>query len=524
MSKSIRHPVVFALAMAVFAMAALLGLMHGVAIAAPAQLPTDAGPTRSVILDAMGPKAAVVITPSTFIDICTQHAPKCPLDEATWPGAPGEWQFTGKRWVKNSGTPPGRDVIWEWSMPYSGTNPAFAGQRENHYADYSSNPTGSPDFSASVDAYTYDWERWIIEPNNLRWMQMGNVDENASMSLGESDCVNGAYYPVIDHNTPWAYTDLYATQFTQNCGGGGYVLTKLDEEWGTPLSEERVVFCDNPRTGIPASENALGNAVCKMSPHVGRAQQRYAFGAVPGKAVGVGCEVVIYAWGWDHQPVGTTSGQDYEAYFRNGELRFSRYYGLGSFAQGTMPDVFDDAWWNPKCDLAWTGITNAVYSGVFKIGSTVYTDSIHLPGPTVIQIDQSGGTITNTQGQLTVDFPPNTFTETVTITLSLVDIDNFYPLQGVNRAFSLSAVSLSSGEARQPGLPFTVTVGYADYALGVTAESSLALYHAEGEAWVLEPSSQAITAANQVSAVLNRTGAWAIFGSPHRIFLPSGLR
>lgn len=510
--------------MAFFAMIVLLGLMHGVAVAGPAQMLADSAYGQPGSLDSMPPKASTVMTPSTFIDLCTQHSPKCPLDEATWPGAPGEWQFTGKRWVKHSGTPPGRDVIWEWSMPYSGTNPAFIGQRENHYADYSSNPTGSPDFSASADAYTYDWERWVIEPDNLRWMQMGGINENFSVPVGENDCINGSYYPVIDQTTPWTYTDIYSTQSTQHCGGGGYALTKVDELWGPPLSEERVVFCDDPRVGIPAGESVLGNAVCKMSPYAGRVQQRYALGPVPGKVASVGCEVVIYAWGWDHQPSGTTSGQDYEAAFRNGEMRFSRWYNLSQVAQGVIPDAFDDAWWNPKCDLAWMGITNAVYSGVFKIGSTVYTDSIHLPGPTVTQIGEAGGTITNTQGQVTVDFPANAFTETVTVTLALTDTGDVYPLQGMNRAFVLTATALSSGEPRQPVMPFTITVGYADYALGVTAELSLALYHAEGEVWTPEPSSQVNTTDNRVGALRDRTGAWAILGSAHRIFLPSGLR
>lgn len=465
------------------------------------------------------------LLPSTEhpLDICSQHAPKCPLDEAYWLGEPSAWQYTAKRWQRHTETPSGRKVIWEWSAPYAGSNPAYAGYRENHYADFTEIPTGSPVFSAQ--GLTYDWEVWRPYNGGLIFHRYGGSSEAESLPIGEYDCTGGVHYPVVDHRVDHAWTPMCAMRDGE-CTCGGYIATQLIEEWGPPLSWQRGKLCDNPRTGIPTEESRKANLICKISPHVGIVHQRYVLGQTASLPPSVGCEVVVYAWGWE-KPDEPSQGQAYETWFRNGELRFSRWLDLSHEILDNIPDHDDDGWWNPKCDIAWSGITNAVYSGVYKIGPTVYTDTVALPLEVGAPVSVSGGHLASTLDGVSYFFPPGTFTDTVTVTHTIrfqEDSPMLGQLAGIGRFYEIGAVHYNTHQPMQPSHSYTVTVDYAAQSLGPAIEDTLALYYWDEGQWLKEPTSVALTEASQVRARPTHLSLWAVLGDTHRVFLPLILK
>lgn len=318
------------------------------------------------------------------ISICSQHAPKCPLTAASWPGEPDGWQYTGKKWIWVPGTKNvfNRTTVWEYSQPYSGSTPEYQGQREDRYASCSGDPQDCSFFNGTPPT-TYDWERYMQVGDNFKVMQLGNFNEAESYLIGDVDCESGIFYPVVDHNMPFTYTLMHTNRW-KSCTGGGYVAAYLSEQWGEPLSQERIALCDNATNGVPASLSQAGNNICKISPHVGVVFQRYIFGAAsPAELPSVGCEAVLYAWGWSepHSPV---TGQDYQTWFRNGELRFTRWYDLSiQVSLGNIPTPDDHDWWDSRCQSAWTEEGNWLYTGTFRVGNAEYRDQAMIEGPRV---------------------------------------------------------------------------------------------------------------------------------------------
>ena len=362
-------------------------------------------------------------SPTQALSICSQHAPKCPLTAPGWPGEPDGWQRTGKKWTWVPGTPNifGREVVWEYSQPYAGTTPAYIGQREDHYADQT-NP--------AVPPITYDWERWMQVGDNFRLMQLGNKTEPASYLVGEADCSSGIFYPVVDHSLPYYYTPMYTNRWG-TCTGGGYIAAYLAEQWGDPLSQKRQALCDNTINGVPDSLSPAGNAICKISPYVGVVYQRYIFGAAtPAELPSVGCEAVLYAWGWT-EPRSPASGQQYQSWFRNGELRFTRWYELSNqVTVGNLPDPDEHDWWNPRCQAAWQGEGNWLYSGTFWAGSTIYHDQAVLPTTGVQVIPPGGGSLDVAGSGVQYAFPAGVFTQTVQVVSYLPDQSELPPTDG----------------------------------------------------------------------------------------------
>jgi hypothetical protein len=461
-------------------------------------------------------------TPLTrTIDICSQHAPKCALDEDTWAGEEGAWQFTGKKWVWHSGTPKDRKIAWEWSRPYPGSNPDYIGKRENHYSNFSKAPNDSPDFWGT-GPYTYDWELWLPEESNNRFLQYAGHTEYDAYHIGEHDCESGVYFPVIDQDVDYAYTPL-AVQVEDRCVTGGYIVTYRTELWDEPLSETRIQNCDDFARGIPSSDSPKGNLICKLSPYVGVVYQTYAWGdgLNPGDPPALGCEGVVYAWGWE-KPAMANSGQDYEAYFRNGELRYTRWIDLtGESAEVPPPDDFD--WWTPRCETSWSEINNVLYSGVYKVGSTVYTDTIALPYSVVAEIPPSGGGLVSPLNQITFTFPAETFTETVLVTQTLLTEEYIPPtgsLLGINRFYTLAAGSENTGRPIEPSQPYTVTIQYSDSGLGAAIEDTLALYLWRENQWKIEATSSIFTTTNTIIATPDQLGTWGVLGETERVYLP----
>jgi hypothetical protein len=461
---------------------------------------------------------------TTAISVCSQHAPKCPLDPDNWVGEPDGWQFTGKKWTWYPYTLNrfNRQTIWEYSQPYAGDIPEYAGQREDHYSDYTNSPDEYPLVKGRAPK-TYDWERWAPVGDNFRVMQLGNKNESQSYLLGETDCSSGIFYPVVDQDHPYFFTPMFTNRWGK-CTGGGYVAAYLNELWGEPLSQRRTSLCDNKINGIPAEFSPVGNTVCKISPYVGTVYQRYIFGPKnEGVRPSVGCEAVLYAWGWT-QPEAPLSGQDYQAWFRNGELRFSRWFELSRKASAGNPPAPDNhAWWNQMCSGAWTGEGNWLYTGTFRAGQTVYHDQAQLPQLTVAEVTIEGGLLRLDDISATYNFPPGTFTDTVRIVEYEPQIMELPPLEGktlVGPAFRIFAEANDQPTMAQPTKPYTVSLQYIDADLAGKPEAYIALYYWDGYHWVRERTSQVDKKLNRVSASPDHFSLWALMTESGRIYLP----
>ncbi len=466
---------------------------------------------------------------ASVVSICSQHAPKCTLTEENWPEDTDAWQFTGKKWLWDPRTPNrfNREVVWEWSAPYAGDNPDYAAHREDHYSDYTNTPDGYPNVPGEPPK-TYDWERWVIdEQGNYKLLQFGNHDEDASYLVGQTSCEDGLYYPVLEYTHPYAYTPMYTTGFGE-CLGNGYISAHLAEKWGEPLSATRLQKCDDPIKGVPSSLSPRGNAVCKLSPYTGVIYQRYIFGAGddPLLTPGAGCEAVLYAWGWP-EPQSAVTGQNYETWFRNGELHFSRWYDLSrDVASSGLPAPDDHEWWNSRCVNAWTDVGNWVYSGVFRIGETVYEDSAVVPEMSITQLPAAGGTMRSRNGQAAFTFGATSFDKAVTVT-------QFEPYPGspppppnlIDPAYvyGLTAVYADSGEAAQPAGDFWMTITYADTAPGIDSEDKLGLFYWDGKQWMEEPAVVDPEANTIIAAPAHLATWWSVQSKValYRIYFPA---
>ena len=468
--------------------------------------------------------AATPAVPTSAISVCSQHAPKCPLNPDNWIGEPDGWQYTGKKWTWYPYTINrfNRQTIWEYSQPYAGSNPEYFGQREDHYADYTNSPDEYPLVNGRPPR-TYDWERWKPEGDNFRVMQLGNKNESLSYLLGDTDCATGIFYPVVDHTMPYFYTPMFTNRWGK-CTGGGYVAAYLSEIWGEPLSQKRLSLCDNKINGVPAEFSPLGNRICKISPYVGTVYQRYIFGPKnDGGRPSVGCEAVLYAWGWT-EPETPLSGQDYQAWFRNGELRFSRWYELSRKVSPTNPPAPDDhAWWNRMCSGAWTGEGNWLYTGTFRVGQTVYHDQAQFPELTVAEIAPAGGIFRLDDIGATYDFSPDTFSDTVRIVEYEPLTMELPPLEGktlVGSAFRIFAEYKDQPEMAQPLKPYRVELKYSPDALAGKPASLLALYYWDGYHWIKEPTSRVDERSDLVIATPNHLSLWAVLADSGRIYFP----
>ncbi len=458
--------------------------------------------------------------PSKLLSVCSQHAPKCPLDPENWPGEPDGWQYTGKKWTWYPYTINrfNRHTIWEYSQPYMGTNPVFAEQREDHYSDYTNSPDEYPRVQGRKPK-TYDWERWMPVGDNFKVMQLGSSSEMKSYLLGETDCSTGIFYPVVDHTHPYFSTPMSTNRWGE-CTGGGYVAAYLTELWGEPLSRQRLELCDNKINGVPAQFSPQGNIVCKISPYVGTVFQRYIFGPKrEGSRPSVGCEAVLYAWGWT-EPQQPASGQDYQAWFRNGELRFTRWYELSRKASpGNPPAPDDHDWWNHNCQGAWTGEGNWLYTGTFRAGQTVYHDQAELPVLTVAEVTPAGGVLRLEGVGATYTFPAGAFTETVRIVeypAEKIEVPPTGNMLQVGAVFRIFAEIESVSEIIQPELPYQVTIRYDPALLSSASPDGIGLYYWNGYTWLREPSSRVDGENHTLTATPEHFSLWGVLADVDR--------
>ncbi len=483
---------------------------------------SSADSVYSAVRTEIDPKSDV--SPAQTLSICSQHAPKCPLTAAGWLGEPDGWQYTGKKWIWVPDTRDlNRSVVWEYSQPYSGSTQEYFGQREDHYAFCS----GDPDDCSLIGGtkpVTYDWERWLQVGDNFKVMQLGVESENESHKIGDVDCDSGIYYPVVDHTTPYAYTPMYS-DISGACTGGGYVAAHLSELWGEPLSQKRLALCDNTVNGMPADLSQAGNTICKISPYVGVVFQRYLFdSAPPNNMPGLGCEAVLYAWGWS-EPRSPASGQQYQTWFRNGELRFTRWYNLtNQMTAGDIPQPDDHVWWDSRCQSAWTEEGNWLYTGTFRVGDAEYQDQAALAVPSKTEITPVGGQVILPGSGAQYIFPAGVFTQTVQVVSYLPDQAELPPTDGrfkIAPAHYIFAETPAGQVLGNPAAPYTITLSYSDQ-IG-SLENSLAFYSWDGYQWLKEPSSQVDIGSNTLTAMPDHFSLWAAMVDGRRVYLPAVL-
>jgi Tol biopolymer transport system component len=148
-------------------------------------------------------------------------------------------------------------------------------------------------------------------------------------------------------------------------------------------------------------------------------------------------------------------------------------------------------------------------------------------GSVGVTIPTSGGTLV--ASGIVMDFPANTFTDTVVVTHTAY-LPGEAPspggnLIGIDQFFDIDAIYASTGQPAQPapGQIYTVTISYSEGEKGAAIEGTLALYYWNGSQWVPEASS-VYTASNTVVAAPNHLSLWAVLGETRRVYLPLVLK
>jgi hypothetical protein len=472
--------------------------------------------------------SATLTTSSDYISVCSQHPALCPVNGDTWAGEPDAWRKTGKKWITDPNTPDSPhsiNVMWEFSFPYQGPNPDYLGQQDNPYLDYSNTPDGWPTITGTAP-YVFEWERWDRVGDNYIMHQYAGQSELTSRFVGTDDCESGTYYPVVDHSNPYTYSPMSVLR-QGYCAQGGYMVARLIETWGAPRSLQRLVHCDNELNGIPSAVTPLGAAACYHSPYVGTVYQGYAWGPGdhPNDKPVLGCEAAVYAWGWSEPDGPANLGQDWEAWFRNGELRLSAWYKLSNRSAVVPPP--DSKWWDDGCAEAWSESKNWLYAGKFQIGEAVYTDTLQVVPKVSAELASEGGQLTSSLDATSYQFPQGVFTQSVTVVHTVLMEDsaaNAGPQVRTNHVFELEAFETATGAAVVPGAPFTITIGYGDAPIADPIGERMALYFWDGGEWVIEPNAIILPELVVVRASLSRLGRFALLVEPLKTLIPSVSR
>jgi Tol biopolymer transport system component len=192
----------------------------------------------------------------------------------------------------------------------------------------------------------------------------------------------------------------------------------------------------------------------------------------------------------------------------------------------------EESSWNPSISadgrfVAFGSDANNLVPGDNNESRDIFLRDREAAGSVGVTIPTSGGTLV--ASGIVMDFPSNTFTDTVVVTHtaylpgeapspggSLIGIDHF---------FDIDAIYASTGQPAQPapGQIYTVTISYGEGEKGPAIEGTLALYYWNGSQWVPEASS-VYTASNTVVAAPNHLSLWAVLGETRRVYLPLVLK
>lgn len=134
-----------------------------------------------------------------------------------------------------------------------------------------------------------------------------------------------------------------------------------------------------------------------------------------------------------------------------------------------------------------------------------------------------GGSISSTDGKVSLAFPPGAFSRAVNLTYrQLVYGEDPGALVNIRSNFYLTATDADTGQtaALIPGQTFTITVHYTNAEKGAMIEDTLALYYWNGTEWEKEATSVIDTAGNTVTATPDHFSLWAVLGETNKVYLP----
>lgn len=295
----------------------------------------------------------------------------------------GGRNYTAKQYIRLPSTPSlGADINWVWSGPNAD------GSRFVVYQPY---PNGVP-------GPVIEWEKWTGDPTNhlaINHSYGGNSEQTNRKAYSSFEQCQNNQTGYIWPNLSYPSVTASVAQSMRDSGGcpkAGSVTVKIVDFWSTPGSTVRNDRCNSY---IPATLTKHGNNICKAIPYAGIVYQRYVAGSSSDPTIGYyGCEATVYGWGSPNSSI-----YNFRDWFRNGELRWSNYLGLGNFP--ISPGQSED-WWDGQCARAFTERTNWVYSGNYKLTNDEFVDtgkdgfvaqdsklvSMNVPGPIAGSIDR----------------------------------------------------------------------------------------------------------------------------------------
>jgi hypothetical protein len=143
-------------------------------------------------------------------------------------------------------------------------------------------------------------------------------------------------------------------------------------------------------------------------------------------------------------------------------------------------------------------------------------------------ITTSGGSLALPSGQVILDIPSGTFPESAVVTTTLLAPEVIpSPPTGMlsaGLAFSIEAVSSSSGLSIQPSSSYQLETHYDPNSLGPIIEDALGIYSWNGSTWQLESASGPDNTTHTITANPDHFSNWAIFGETKSVYLPLAIR
>ena len=244
-----------------------------------------------------------------------------------------KWQFTASevkiRFINDA---PGRDL--------------FVDRIEIDGVKYQANDPQT--YTSASGSSGYNNSNWLYSNgyfhfNHLEYSSLNNK------SYGSNVC-----------NSGWSYA----------VNGGTYIATYLRETFGPANTDYRIQRCNRD---IPESSFLATNRICREAPYVARVDQRYGGGA------NNGCEAVVYAWGYQEVPSGTTllgkpydnANKSWKYWMRNGELVYAGYASINDLK---IHAPRDNEFWINACGSTWNTARKTYYTGRYRLSPYDYID------------------------------------------------------------------------------------------------------------------------------------------------------
>jgi hypothetical protein len=254
--------------------------------------------------------------------------------------------WVGKQFVSTTGR-----YIWSVSGPLPGTT-----DRQLHYCEASA---ANRNFCLGD---SFEWERWARLDNRLgKVLQFGGINQSVSgwryptQHTCQTRTLPGFIWPSLAAGQTYTYRSLYTAG---DCRPGYVALVREPYTSKSGLCQWLL------------SPYQVARAICDTSTQVHLVYQCY-YQLIDNISY-IGVEAVVYISGYP-QPVSGLPAESptVRRWFRNGELRFSAYFGM---SEPPPPAPVAEAWWKSRAAAAFHQTENFIYTGVYKLGSTTYFD------------------------------------------------------------------------------------------------------------------------------------------------------